>query len=144
MGHFKKGMFTPKSLYLELGGFRVGSFPIDGIWIPGIPSKVSFMWNVFLNKFLTIDHLQSRGWNLTNRCVMCLREESVDHLFIHCAVGHKVWCLFLFHFNVLWSFPFYFCELILDWWIRDLDDLPSIIWSYLSEDARAYGMKGTQ
>lgn len=46
----KKRVFTPQFLYLELGGFRVVSFLINGIWIPGIPSKVSFfMWNTFLD-----------------------------------------------------------------------------------------------
>lgn len=92
----KKGLFIPKSLYLELDGFREGSFPIDDIWIPGIPSKVSFMWNAFLDKIFTINHLQSRVWNLANRCVMCLREESMDHLFCSlCCEVHGLVLLFL-------------------------------------------------
>lgn len=100
----------------------------------GIPSKVSlFMWNAFLDKILTIDNLKSKGWNLADRCVMCLQEEeSMDHLFVHCAMGHMVWRFFLSHLNVLWSFPFHFRELISGWWIQDLDGLPSIIWFYLS------------
>lgn len=72
---FTKGIFTPKSLYLELGGFRASSFSVKGIWFSGIPSKVSFfMWTAFCDKILTIDHLQSMGWYMANRCVMCLRE----------------------------------------------------------------------
>lgn len=33
---FRNGRFTPKSLYLELAGYRNVSFPHKGIWIPGI------------------------------------------------------------------------------------------------------------
>lgn len=65
-------------------------FPQNGIRILGIPSKVSFfMWNAFLDKILTMDHLQ-RGWTLANICVICLKKESVDHLFAHCAMAHSV------------------------------------------------------
>lgn len=47
----KKGKFTPKSLYWELRGFTVRTFPLMGIWTPGILSKVAFfMWTVYLDK----------------------------------------------------------------------------------------------
>lgn len=38
----KKRRFTSKSFYLELVDNRSNSFPHNGIWIPGIPSKVAF------------------------------------------------------------------------------------------------------
>lgn len=64
--------------------------------------------------------------------VLCPREEeSVDHPFVHCALVHEVWSFFLSYLNTYWSFPFQFSELILRWWIRDLDSLPTILWSSL-------------
>lgn len=45
-----KSRSTPKSLYLEISTDRSLSFPHKGIWIPSIPSKVSFfIWNAFLD-----------------------------------------------------------------------------------------------
>lgn len=129
----KKGKFTTKSLYNEIGGFSSRSFPLSGIWIPGIPSKVAFfMWTVFLDKVLTLDHLQSRGWNLPNRCIMCLKEEeSVDHLFLHCDMAHMVWSFFLSHLCISWSFPFSFSDFVQGWRMHELEGLPATIWSYL-------------
>lgn len=60
-----------------------------------------------------------------------MEEESVDHLLIHCAMASEIWAFFLNHLRVSWSFPNHFCELILGWWINDLEGLPSIIWSTL-------------
>lgn len=48
-------------------------FLIKCIWKPIYPSKVSFfLWTAYLDKILTLDHLKRRGWELTNRCMMCL------------------------------------------------------------------------
>lgn len=71
---------------------------------------------------------------LVNRCVLCLRdEESVDHIFIHCVYANMVWDFFLIHLRISWSWPSHLDELmILDWWICDLEVLPSIMWSFLS------------
>lgn len=58
----RNGRFSSKSLYMEMVGRRNMSFPFRGIWILGIPSKVCFLlWNAFLDKILTLNHLQSRG-----------------------------------------------------------------------------------
>lgn len=103
----KKGLFIPKSLYMELGGFRVRNFPLSSIWTQGIPSKVVFcMLNVYLDKVLTLNHLQTRGWSLANRCILRLNEEqSVDHLVLHCDMAFMVWSFFLSHLHNAWSFP---------------------------------------
>lgn len=59
-----KGYFTSKSFYSVLLNSLMDWFPCKSIWIPIIPSKISlFMWNTFLDKILTLNHLQSRGWN---------------------------------------------------------------------------------
>ena len=37
-----------------------------------------------MGKVLTLDHLQRRGWSLTNKCFLChLEEESIDHILTH-------------------------------------------------------------
>lgn len=115
-----KGRFTTISLYLEMVNHRSSSFPHKRNWIPGIPSKVSFfIRNTYLDKILTLNHLQSRDWNLANRCVLCLQEEeSVDHLFVHYSMVNMVWSFFLSHLHVFWSFSF----LLLVLW-ADLVDL---------------------
>lgn len=57
-----KGIFSSKSLYLELFCDRLVVVPYKIIWFQGIPSKVAFfLWTSFLDKILTLDHLQSRG-----------------------------------------------------------------------------------
>lgn len=87
-----KGHFTSKSFYLALSNSLMDWFPHKSIWIPIIPSKISFfMWNTFLDKILTLNHLQRRGWNLANRCILCMNEEeSVNHLFIHCSMAKGI------------------------------------------------------
>lgn len=128
----KKGKFTPKSLYWELGGFTLTTFPLKGIWTSCIPSKVAFfMWIVYLDKALTLDHLQSRCWNLANRCILCLKEELVDHIFLHCDMAFGVCSFFLSHLGISWSFPPSFSDLIRGWSIHKLEGLPTIIWFYL-------------
>lgn len=87
-----KGIFSTKYMYNELFGSVSMPFPFKRIWNPRILSKVSFfVWNAYLYKILTLNHLQSKGWNLANRCVLCMKDaESVNHLFVHCLVAFKV------------------------------------------------------
>lgn len=106
-------------------------FPFKGVWNRGNPSKVSFfLWSAVLDKIITLDHLQSGGWFLANRCVLCWKEEeSVDHLLMHCDMATMVWGFFLSHLKMSWVFPNHFHEFISGWWIRDWEALPSIIWT---------------
>lgn len=101
-----KDTFTSQSLYSVLVNHTRVFFPHKHIWILGIPSKVSFLWNMYLDKILTFDHLQSRDWNLANRYILCMkREESVSHLFMHCSMAYRIWGFFFFHLKISWSFP---------------------------------------
>lgn len=61
----KKDIFSTKYFYKSLVVQSNVLILLNGIWISGIPSKVSFfIWNVYLDKILTLNHLKSRGWNL--------------------------------------------------------------------------------
>lgn len=110
----KKGIYTAKCMYCILVNDCKISFPHNDIWKPGIPSKVSFfLWNTYLDKILTPNYLQSRWWNLANRCIMCMREEeSVNHLFMFYPIASKVWDFFLSSFHISWVLPKYFSKLI--------------------------------
>lgn len=58
----KKGIFNSKSLYCELMNHWFTLSPHKRIRIPSIPSKVCFfIWNAYLDKIMTLNHLQSRG-----------------------------------------------------------------------------------
>lgn len=103
----KDGFFSVRSAYIKLMDDQI-FFPHEQIiWFPKMPSKASFLiWLVLLDKVLTVDKLQARGWHLVNRCSLCLsNEETASHLFLHCEVAHKVWCYFRSRFNQPWVKP---------------------------------------
>lgn len=111
----KNDIFSSKSCYKVFSNQAVDTpFPFRRIWNPSIPPKVSFfMWNAYLDKILTLNHLQSRRWSSANFCVMCRNEvEAVNHLFVHCPVANRVWGFFLSHLRILWVFPDHFQDLI--------------------------------
>lgn len=68
-----------KKVYFQLNPFiqfskslLIPLFPNKWVWCKGVPSKVAFfLWNFVLEKILNVHHLQRRGLNLTNRCVLC-------------------------------------------------------------------------
>lgn len=85
-----------------------------------------------MDKILTLNHLQSRGWNFANRCILCKQEEeSVSHIFIHCSMAKLVWDFFLSHLQISWVFPKFINALIMGWWISGLGSFPVSIWHVL-------------
>lgn len=88
----KKGVFTSKSFYVDQFVHKSIMFSHKSIWVLSIPSKVPFFtWNAYLDRILTLDNLQNRGWNLANRCILCLQEEElIDHLLVHCDMTTMV------------------------------------------------------
>lgn len=53
---------------------------------------------------------------------MCMKKnESMDHLFIHCSPVRSICDFFLSHLNVPWFFLNNFRDLISGWQIKDLD-----------------------
>ncbi|RVW52909.1 hypothetical protein CK203_110630 [Vitis vinifera] len=83
----KCGKFSVKSLYKSLVSGPPASFPSSAIWKVYVQPRVSFFWvGSNLEKALTLDQLQKRGWALVNRCYLCQRhEESIDHILLHCC-----------------------------------------------------------
>uniref|UniRef100_A0A5B7B642 Reverse transcriptase zinc-binding domain-containing protein n=1 Tax=Davidia involucrata TaxID=16924 RepID=A0A5B7B642_DAVIN len=63
-----------------------------------------------------MDNLQRRGFILASRCWMCKKkEESVNHLLIHCEVPQNAWNLLLALFGCSWVFPASVKELLCCW-----------------------------
>lgn len=102
---------------------------LGSIWKVEILSNVTlFIWNCFLDKILTLNHLQNRGWNLANRCALCMEEEEyVNPILIHCSMTKVVWAFFLSHLQIPWIFSNMFHELISGWGICGLDRLSFLI-----------------
>lgn len=98
------GKFSVKSLYRSLSPPTGISFPAAQIWTPLVPPKVAFLsWTAAWGKCLTIDILQSKGFSLSNWCVLCKAElESIDHLFLHCKASTELWTSCLAIFGMHW------------------------------------------
>ena len=82
-----------------------------------VPTKIMFYtWEATWGKILTLDRLQKRGWQLTNRCFLCACEaENVDHLLIHCTAARVLWDLVLGLVRVKWVFPNTVKEVLYSW-----------------------------
>lgn len=51
-----------------------------------------FAWLLLINRILTIDNLNRRGWCLVNRCVMCKNDsETTKHLFNDCCTARTLY-----------------------------------------------------
>ena len=113
----KSGKFSVKSLYLALEVGCPSLFPSSCIWNVWVQHKISFfVWEATWGKALTLDLIQKRGWALANKCFMCLeKEETIDHLLLHCTKTRVLWDLLFYLFEVSWVPPSSIRETLLSW-----------------------------
>ena len=64
---------------------------------------------------MTLDQLKKRGWKMSNRCYMCKKEETSDHILLHCPKARILWQLSFALFSVQWVMHTSVRGLLLGW-----------------------------
>jgi hypothetical protein len=87
------GEYTASSAYLlQFEGSTTSSIaPL--LWKGWAPGKCRFfLWTAELNKILTADALQRRGWENEYFCQLCFRNlETPLHLLVECPWSQQIW-----------------------------------------------------
>ena len=75
-----------------------------------------FAWEASWGKVLTLDQLKRSGWNIANRCFLCCaKEETINHILIHCSKVRVLWELVFALFGVKWVLPLSAGDTLLGW-----------------------------
>jgi mannosylglycoprotein endo-beta-mannosidase len=89
----ESGEYSSKSAYLMQFEGAISSDFCSSIWRSWAPGKCKFfMWTATLDRILTADALQRRGWENNYFCQLCFRNlETPWHLITECTWSRKVW-----------------------------------------------------
>jgi hypothetical protein len=78
----QNGQYTVKSLYLAL----ISNYVINmnkQLWKLKVPMKIKiFIWYLKREVILTKDNLARWNWDDSKQCSFCLRDKSIQHLFL--------------------------------------------------------------
>ena len=81
------GLFTIKSMYEDLMNDHT-PYLRKYLWKLKIPLKIKiFMWFLSNKVLLTKDNLVKRQWTGCTKCVFCVEQETIEHLFISCLLA---------------------------------------------------------
>jgi hypothetical protein len=84
--------FSTSSLYKELTFPAVVNKWLMNVWRAKLPLKIKiFLWQLYNEKIQTAERLKKRNWAGSMECKLCGQVESVEHLFLHCAVARFCW-----------------------------------------------------
>lgn len=91
----KNQCFLVKSLYNRMDKGRGDKRPT--IWgTISAPRLAFFAWEALWGRALTLDNVQRKCISLANWCYLCQgREESINHLLLHCEKTQMLWNLLL-------------------------------------------------
>jgi hypothetical protein len=71
------------------------------IWKMKVPLKIKiFMWFLHRREILTKDNLAKRNWQGSKTCVLCDKDESIQHLFFECPLAKIVWRIIYMTFSL--------------------------------------------
>ncbi len=72
------------------------SFPWNRIWLisvtgisTGVENDVS--WKILHRVLKTSSHMKSWGFNISDKCDVCMLIEDISHVFLQCPVALSVW-----------------------------------------------------
>jgi hypothetical protein len=92
-GH-ASGSFTVKSAYFTLkNGDIQHNLKLKSLWKLSVPPRFKiFGWLLLLNRILTIENLNKRGFSFVSICQLCrLNEETTKHLFRDCHFSKQLY-----------------------------------------------------
>ena len=98
--YHQNGQFTVRTMYLAL----INNNYIERnkiIWKLRMPLKMKiFMWYLLKGVVLTKDNLARRNWNGSLRCCFCMKNETIQHLFVECHYAKFLWRAIQFSFGL--------------------------------------------
>ena len=121
--------WTPNGAYSSATAYAVqfeGCTRLAGqrhIWAADAPLKCRiFAWLAILEKCLTADNLQKRGWPHDPICSLCrAADECVDHLLARCSYTQALWSLMLNRCNLPTTLaPTAATTSLADWWVSNV------------------------
>jgi hypothetical protein len=94
------GQFTVQPMYRTLinNGYV---FHHKVLWKLKFSLKIKiFVWYLLKGVVLTKDNLARRNWQDNKKCVFCVKDETIRHLFFHCRFASHLWQLLFWYFGV--------------------------------------------
>ncbi len=89
--YHQNGQFSVRSMYLAL----INNGYIERnkiIWKSKMPLKIKiFVWYLLKGVVLTKDNLARRNWNGSLKCCFCMKNETIQHLFMECHFAKFIW-----------------------------------------------------
>lgn len=88
------GLYSSQSLHKIINFRGIKTIHVPALWHLKIPPRVHFfLWQLSKNKVLTRDNLAKRRKVEDPCCLLCLENESVQHLFFDCVVASHCWSI---------------------------------------------------